>query len=44
MKYLEIDQEIDKILAMLCDTALKSQGLQVLPLVNQIVASVKEKD
>ncbi len=44
MKYLEIDQENDKALAVLCDAALKSQGLQVLPFVNQIVSAVKERD
>lgn len=44
MKYLEIDQENDKALAIICDAALKAQGLQILPVVNQIVAAVKERE
>ncbi len=44
MKYIEIDQETDKILAMLCDVALKDQGLQALSLVNHVISSVKDKE
>lgn len=44
MKYIEIDQETDKTLAILCDIALKDQGMQALSLVNHVIASVKEKE
>lgn len=44
MKYIEIDQDMDKVLAMLCDVALKDQGMQALSLVNQVIASVKEQE
>ena len=44
MKYIELNEETDKVLATLCDTALKGLGMQAMPMVNQILSSVKEKE
>ncbi len=44
MKYLEIDTEIDKSMALLCDVFLKVQGIQGLHLVNKIISSVEETE
>lgn len=44
MKYLEIDAEIDKSMALLCDVFLKAQGMQGLQLVNKIIASVEDTE
>ena len=44
MKYIELNEEADKILTTLCDTALRGQGMQAMPLVNHILTSIKEKE
>ena len=43
MKYIEINQDTDKLLATICDAALKAQGMQVMPLINQMISGIKEK-
>jgi hypothetical protein len=44
MKYIELNEETDKILATLCDTALKGQGMQAMPMINHVLSSIKETE
>ncbi len=43
MKKLKINKEMEKIIYEIFDVALKSQGLQVAQLVNQVIAAIKEE-
>lgn len=43
MKYIEIDQETDRVLATICDAALKGQGMQAMPLINLMISAIKDK-
>lgn len=43
MKYIELTPETDKLIAALCDLALKAGGLQAHGLVTQVMAAVREK-
>jgi hypothetical protein len=42
MKYIELDQNMETTIHAICDAALKSAGMQVVGLVNQLVASIKD--
>ena len=42
MKYIELDQEMEKTVHTICDAALKAGGMQVIALVNQLVASIQD--
>lgn len=42
MKYIEIGQEMDRVLHAICDTALKTHGMQMIGLINQLLASIKD--
>ncbi|MBX9744050.1 MAG: hypothetical protein K2X08_02430 [Chlamydiales bacterium] len=42
MKYIEIKEDSEKILNAVFDLALKSQGLQVANIVNQLIKSIKD--
>lgn len=43
MKKLKITKEMEKIIHEIFDIALRSQGLQVAHLVNQVIAAIKEE-
>lgn len=43
MKKLKINKEMEKIIHEIFDVALKSQGLQVAHLVNQVMAAIREE-
>jgi hypothetical protein len=42
MKYLEIHAEMDRTLHAICDAALKSGGMQMIGLINQLIAAIKD--
>lgn len=42
MKYIEIEQEMDKTLHAICDAALKAGGMQMIGLINQLIAAIKD--
>ena len=42
MKYIEIDQNMEKTIHAICDAALKAAGMQAASLVNQLIASIKD--
>lgn len=42
MKYIEIGQEMDRVLHAICDSALKTHGMQMIGLINQLLASIKD--
>jgi hypothetical protein len=43
-KFLEITQEIDKVLTDLCDAALKKEGMRFFGTVNQLISAIHKKD
>lgn len=42
MKYIQVEQEMDRVLHSICDAALKSGGMQMIGLINQLLASIKD--
>lgn len=42
MKYIEIGQEMDRVLHAICDSALRANGMQMIGLINQLLASIKD--
>lgn len=42
MKTLKIDQDVEKLLATVCDAALKTGGMQLLGVVNQLLTSIQQ--
>jgi|GEM_PF-2994480 hypothetical protein len=42
MKYIEIDQNMEKTIHAICDAALKTAGMQAASLVNQLIAAIKD--
>lgn len=42
MKYIELDQDMERTIHAICDAALKASGMQVVGLVNQLVANIKD--
>ncbi len=42
MKYIEIGQDMDRVLHAICDSALKAHGMQMIGLINQLLASIKD--
>ena len=43
-KFLEIDQEIEKVLTELCDSALKRDGMRLFGTVTQLISAIQKKD
>jgi hypothetical protein len=43
-KFLEITTENEKALVLVCDAAMKSQGLSIYNSIKQLLESVKEKE
>lgn len=43
-KFLEINQEMDRVLTELCDAALKKEGMRLFPVVTQLVSAIQKKD
>jgi hypothetical protein len=41
-RHIIIDEERDKLLASICDSALKSNGMQSFNLVQQLISSIQE--
>ena len=44
MKFLDINQDIEKILTELCDLGLKKEGIGILSKINQLISSIKIKE
>ncbi|MBS0626536.1 MAG: hypothetical protein JSS32_10850 [Verrucomicrobia bacterium] len=42
MKYIELDSDMERTIHAICDAALKTGGMQVISLVNQLVASIRD--
>ena len=42
MKYLEIEKDMDRTLHAICDAALKAGGMQMIGLINQLIAAIKD--
>jgi hypothetical protein len=42
MKYIEVEHEMDRVLHAICDVALKSGGMQMVGLINELLASIKD--
>lgn len=43
MKYLEINEQMEKILNAMCDVCLKSEGIKAHGWVNLLINNIKEK-
>jgi hypothetical protein len=42
MRYLEIEKDMERTLHEICDAALKAGGMQMIGLINQLIAAIKE--
>ena len=42
MRYIEIEEDMDRVLHTICDAALKAGGMQMIGLINQVLASIKD--
>jgi hypothetical protein len=43
-KFLEINQDMDKILTELCDAALKKEGMRLFGTVTQLISAIQKRD
>jgi|GEM_PF-3926584 len=43
-KFLEINQDMDRVLTELCDAALKREGMRLFGAVSQLVSAIQKRD
>lgn len=43
-RFLEITQEMDKVLTELCDASLKKDGMRMFGTVTQLISAIQKKD